>query len=239
MATPTASAAAPSTTTSLPAWQRVLVVVAHPDDESFGLGAVIDAFVQAGAAVSVLCLTVGEASTLGADTADLGTVREHELRSAGTALGVLEVTLRHWPDGALDSVPLTDLVEDVTASIDHVRPDGMLVFDPSGITGHPDHRAATRAAVAAGARQAVPVLAWTLPRQVADRLNADFGAAFYGHPADEVDVDLVVDRTAQRQAVLAHVTQAVAGSVLWTRLTLLGDHEVLRWIEGNPNPPGR
>jgi LmbE family N-acetylglucosaminyl deacetylase len=48
----------------LPAWTTVLAVVAHPDDESFGLGALLDGFTGAGASVEVLCLTHGEASTL-------------------------------------------------------------------------------------------------------------------------------------------------------------------------------
>lgn len=45
----------------LPAWTSV---VAHPDDESFGLGAIVDAFTRSGSGVEVLCLTHGEASTL-------------------------------------------------------------------------------------------------------------------------------------------------------------------------------
>jgi len=48
----------------LPAWPSVLAVIAHPDDESFGLGAVIDQFTAAGTAVHILCYTHGEASTL-------------------------------------------------------------------------------------------------------------------------------------------------------------------------------
>ena len=48
----------------LPAWESVLAVVAHPDDESFGLGAIIDRMTSGGAAVHVLCYTRGEASTL-------------------------------------------------------------------------------------------------------------------------------------------------------------------------------
>ena len=48
----------------LPPWPAVLAVVAHPDDESFGLGAIIDKMTSAGAAVHVLCYTRGEASTL-------------------------------------------------------------------------------------------------------------------------------------------------------------------------------
>ena len=55
----------------LPAWSDVLAVVAHPDDESFGLGALLAAFVAAGVRVSVLCLTHGEASTLHGVEGDL------------------------------------------------------------------------------------------------------------------------------------------------------------------------
>ena len=40
----------------LPAWASVLAVVAHPDDESFGLGAVIDTLAAGGAAVHILVL---------------------------------------------------------------------------------------------------------------------------------------------------------------------------------------
>lgn len=46
--------------------QRVLGVVAHPDDESFGIGAVLAWLHQRGIPVSVLVFTRGEASTLGA-----------------------------------------------------------------------------------------------------------------------------------------------------------------------------
>lgn len=58
----------------LPATDTALVVIAHPDDESFGLGAVLHALVTAGTPVDVLCFTHGEASTLGAAT-DLGKMR--------------------------------------------------------------------------------------------------------------------------------------------------------------------
>ncbi len=73
---------------ALPAWRSVLVVVAHPDDETFGLGAVIDAMTSAGSAVHVLCLTRGEASTLNERDADLPAARAEELWQASAELGV-------------------------------------------------------------------------------------------------------------------------------------------------------
>ena len=44
---------------ALPAWASVLAVVAHPDDESFALGAVLNAFAQGGSRVELLCFTHG------------------------------------------------------------------------------------------------------------------------------------------------------------------------------------
>ena len=89
--------------TELPDWETVLAVIAHPDDESFGLGAVIDAFIAAGATVDVLCLTRGEASTLGADQSDLPGVRAREITDAAGELGVRSVRLLDFPDGALET----------------------------------------------------------------------------------------------------------------------------------------
>ena len=62
----------------LPAWTTVLAVVAHPDDESFGLGAILDAFARAGAGVEALCLTHGESSTLHGAPGDLASLRGAE-----------------------------------------------------------------------------------------------------------------------------------------------------------------
>ncbi len=79
--------------TMLPAWPSALVVIAHPDDESFGLGAVIDQLTAAGAAVHILCYTHGGASTLNQTQADLHRAREAELRQAATELGAVGITL--------------------------------------------------------------------------------------------------------------------------------------------------
>lgn len=215
---------------ALPDWREVLVVVAHPDDESFGLGAVIDALVSRGAQVAVLCFTHGEASTLHGSPGDLATLRESELVAAAAALGCSATILRDHPDGALGEVPAAVLVDDVVAVARDRRSEALLVFDPSGVTGHPDHAAAGRAAVAAAQVVGVPVLAWTLPVEVAARLNSDYSAAFSGHRPEEVDVVLEVDRTRQLVAVRAHASQAVPSSVLWRRLELLGRFEHLRWV---------
>jgi len=212
----------------------VLAVVAHPDDESFGLGAVLAAFAGDGAVVSVLCLTRGEASTLHGVDGDLAEVRAQELQRAAEVLGISRVGLRGYPDGDLATVPLDRFVDDIRTFTHGHHPDGIVVFDPNGITGHPDHQRATDAAVAFARTEHVPTLAWTLPEDVAATLNAETGSGFLGHPAEQVDIVLRVDRTAQERAVACHPSQAVPSSVLWRRLELLGPREHLRWLH-RPN----
>lgn len=81
-------------------WRDVLAVVAHPDDESFGLGALLASFVATGSRVSVLCLTHGEASTLHGVEGDLAEVRARELVDAAAALGIARVAMAAFPDSA-------------------------------------------------------------------------------------------------------------------------------------------
>lgn len=216
-------------TGTLPDWSSVLAVVAHPDDESFGLGAVLDSFGRAGNLVSVLCLTSGEASSLG-PAGDLGRLRAAELENAAKELGVDSAVLLDHPDGALADVELASLTGDILAQLKVSGADGLVVFDPSGVSGHPDHAAATAAALAAARCVDLPVLGWTVPRTVADRLNDDLGTSFIGHDAADIDLVLRVDRRHQRIASLAHASQAVPAAVLWHRLDLLGDEEHLRWL---------
>ena len=212
--------------TSFP--RSVLAVCAHPDDESFGLGAVIGELIARGARTSVLCFTHGEASSLGSSTFSLHEDRHRELAAAAAELGVQQVTLRDHPDGALGSVPLKELVSAVEEAAETVRADLLLVFDEGGVTGHADHCRATEAALAT--RSDLPVLAWNVPRGVGEALNAEFGATFLGRDDEEFDVVMPVDRATQRRAIACHVSQSTDNPVLWRRLELLGDTESLRWL---------
>jgi len=226
VAEPTRSAPA----TQLPGWRRVLAVVAHPDDESFGLGAVLDTFGTSGATTAVLCFTHGEASTLHGVSGQLHQVRAGELAAAAAALGVSSTTLLHYGDGELTQECRTRLTGEVLDAAREAKPDGLLVFDSTGVTGHPDHVAATGAALAAADALNLPVVAWTLPDLVAKILNAERGTTFAGRRAAEIDFTIDVDRTRQLTAAAFHASQALPTSVLWRRLELLGTHEHLRLL---------
>ena len=215
---------------ALPAWTSVLVVVAHPDDESFGLGALLDAFARAGAGVEVLCLTHGEASTLHGAPGDLASLRGTELAAAAAVLGVTRAMLKDHADGDLGVLPVAMLAAEVVVAADSIGAQGFLVFDTAGVTGHPDHIAATAAGLLAAEMLNLPVLGWTLPEAVAAQLNKELGAGFIGHPDEEIDLQVTIDRARQRLASQAHTSQALPNSVLWRRLELLGTTESLRWL---------
>lgn len=221
---------ADTSTGALPGWQRPLAVVAHPDDESFGLGAVLAEFAVRGAAPSVLCFTHGEASTLHGVAGDLQEIRAAEFAEAARLLGLTGVDLLDEADGRLADAAPQRLAQAVLEVIRRTGADGLLAFDLTGVTGHPDHIAATRAAIHAGRVTGLPVLGWTLPDSVADTLNQEYSAGFAGHPGNKVDLVLEVRRETQLTAVQAHPSQAVPGSVLWRRLELLGDREYLTWL---------
>lgn len=208
----------------------LVAVCAHPDDESFGLGAVIDALSALGTCTAVLSFTHGEASTLHSVGGELGAIRAAELSAAADVLRVTDVLLLDHADGGLTHVNRDVLVDEVVHYAAAVGADGLLAFDLGGITGHADHRCATEAAEHAGDQLGLPVLAWSIPAMVAESLNASHGTSFVGRSEDEVDIVLPVDRQTQARAIACHASQSTDNSVLWQRLELLGDVEWLRWL---------
>ncbi|HZC99644.1 MAG TPA: PIG-L family deacetylase [Actinomycetes bacterium] len=215
----------------LPRVSRVLAVCAHPDDESFGLGAVLDALVRAGSKVSVLSLTQGERGwPVGGSTGDPAAVRSAELTSAAQALALERAQVLTYPDGNLAAVPLDQLTGKVGEAAAVTAAELLLVFDDEGITGHPDHQRATQAALGAARQASLPVLAWALPREVAEALNEEYGTAFVGRAATSLQVKIDVDRSRQWKAISRHTSQAAQFPLVARRLELLGNREYLRWL---------
>ena len=208
--------------------RRALVVVAHPDDETFGLGAVVDLLASNGVHVDQLCFTRGEASTLGASP-DLAERRAAELRAACTALGIHRLNQLPYPDGHLAEVSQEELANYVEAMLDGSSV--LVVFEEGGITGHPDHRAATAAAVLAAKRRGLALLEWGMSPDVASTLRAEFGLPFSDVDGDGC-VDVAVDRTRQHAAISCHASQSADNPVLRRRLELQGNSERLRYTAG-------
>jgi LmbE family N-acetylglucosaminyl deacetylase len=164
------------------------------------------------------------------DPRPLRDVRAEELACAADALALDHHVLLDYPDARLAEIPIDELTDQVVVEATRHRADAFVVFDVTGITGHPDHQAATRAALAAADRLHLPVLAWSVPSPVAVVLNVEFGANFTGRARLEIDVTLSVDRTSQLRAIACHRSQSAHNPVLWRRLELSGGDEPLLWL---------
>jgi N-acetylglucosamine malate deacetylase 2 len=224
----------PPGSAGVPRYRDVTIVCAHPDDESFGLGALVTAFGDAGARLRLVCLTAGETSTLGAGP-DLATRRAAELGCAARVLGIDRVILLDHPDGDLPSVPLQVLAAEIVAASSGAE--ALLTFDHGGITGHPDHDHATQAVVIVARQLGIPGWAWAIPEAVAAALRSEFGVPFVGRSEDELDLVVRVDRSRQQDAVACHGSQLLDNPVPRRRMELQGGTEVLRLVH-DPSTPG-
>jgi N-acetyl-1-D-myo-inositol-2-amino-2-deoxy-alpha-D-glucopyranoside deacetylase len=151
--------------------RRLLLVHAHPDDESIGTGATMARYAAEGAQVTLVTCTLGELgeiippelANLAADADDqLGGYRIGELAAACAALGVTDHRFLggagRWRDsgmiGTLENedarcfwrADLDEAALDLAAVIREVRPQVMVTYDDDGFYGHPDHIQAHRVA---------------------------------------------------------------------------------------------
>jgi LmbE family N-acetylglucosaminyl deacetylase len=138
---------------------RLLVIGAHPDDETLGNGGALAKYAAEGVETYVLTATRGEKGWFGSPDEYpgayvLGAMREAELRAAARDLGVRNVTLLDYVDGALDQADPDEAIAQIARHIRVVRPHVVITFAHDGLYGHPDHIAIsqfTTAAVVAAA----------------------------------------------------------------------------------------
>jgi LmbE family N-acetylglucosaminyl deacetylase len=134
--------------------ERVLVVVAHPDDVDFGAAGSVAAFTEAGVAVTYCIVTDGDAggSDRSVSRADMAALRRREQRAAAAEVGVHDVAFLAYPDGRL--VASLELRRDISRVIRQVRPQRVLAQSPERnwdriYASHPDHLAAAEATACA------------------------------------------------------------------------------------------
>jgi LmbE family N-acetylglucosaminyl deacetylase len=124
--------------------RRVLAVFPHPDDESYGCaGALAREGAREDAAAVLMCLTRGEASSMGRErglTPDqVGALREERLRQVEEIVGLDALLLPGFPDGRLARCSLDEVSAAIGAAIDAFRPQVVIGHDPRGVNGHSDH----------------------------------------------------------------------------------------------------
>ena len=145
--------------------RTLLAVLAHPDDESFGMGGTLALYAQRGVDVYLVCATRGEVGEMDPKFmqgfASVAERREHELRCAAKKLGLKGVFFLDYRDSgmpgspdnshpqSLVAQPLEKVTGDVVRYIRQLRPQVVLTFDPIGGYRHPDHIAIHNATVQA------------------------------------------------------------------------------------------
>jgi LmbE family N-acetylglucosaminyl deacetylase len=201
----------------------LLVVMAHPDDESMGCGGVILRHSRAGVPVNLICATRGEAGwqgkPRGAKKEDLAHIRTGELEEAAAALAISGVELWDYPDGGVDRIDRQEITNRIWEQISKLRPKVVVGWGPDGVYGHPDHiamGACTDAAVGSmteGDRPALYHLA--VDQQLADFYKVALRLAGDDHELplvvkDQVDVvfDLEADEVMMKlRAIDCHQSQ--------------------------------
>jgi LmbE family N-acetylglucosaminyl deacetylase len=135
--------------------KTILVVLAHPDDESFGLGGTIAVYAKKGYDVYYLCATRGEAGSADAEYMqgfkDTAEMRTDELMRAAKILGLKEVSFLGYRDSGMPGMeanghpdaqinhPVEEVAGRVVKYIRELKPEVVLTFDPIGGYKHPDH----------------------------------------------------------------------------------------------------
>jgi LmbE family N-acetylglucosaminyl deacetylase len=172
--------------TDLP--RRLMGIWAHPDDEAYLSAGLVGRMVDAGRPVTVLTATRGEKGT--ADPADYDQAhfaarRERELRASLRELGVHDVRLLGFPDGACDLIDDEAAVGTIAEAITTVAPDLVVTFGPDGITGHRDHRVVSAWVTEAWRRVGSAELLYaTVPTELVADIDQDDGIALCAPPAD-------------------------------------------------------
>ena len=136
----------------------LMAVLAHPDDDSLGVGGTLAKYASDGVEVFLVTATRGDGGRYRGHRADdsrhpgraaLATIREAELRAAASVLGVREVSLLDYSDQQLDRATPREAVASIVGHLRRVRPDVVVTFGPDGAYGHPDHVAISQFTTAA------------------------------------------------------------------------------------------
>ena len=142
---------------------RLLAVLAHPDDESMGMGGTLAKYAAEGVETHLVCATRGEHGwpTLvdypGPDA--LGELREQELENAVRELEMKGLYFLDYIDGEVDRADPAEAIQKIVTHIRRIMPQVVVTFPPDGNYGHPDHIAVgqfTHAAILCAADASYP-----------------------------------------------------------------------------------
>ncbi len=135
--------------------KTILAVLAHPDDETFGLGGTLALYARKGYKTYYVCATRGEAGTVDEEYmrgfSSTAEMRTDELMRAAKHLGLTDVFFLNYRDSGMPGTeenkhpdaqinhPIDEVAGRVVGYIRELKPEVVITFDPIGGYKHPDH----------------------------------------------------------------------------------------------------
>ena len=124
--------------------RRLLVVFAHPDDESMGMGGTLAKYAAEGVETYLVCASRGERGWFAPREQNpgpeaLGRLRERELERAVSELEMKGLFFLDYLDGEVDQAAPAEAIQKIAAHIRRIMPQVVVTFPPDGNYGHPDH----------------------------------------------------------------------------------------------------
>jgi len=187
--------------------KMLLVVIAHPDDESFPMGGTLAKYAAEGVQVVLVSATRGEAGIPGLNAVETAHVREAELSSAAQALGISRLAFLDYLDGELDRADEETVIGKLLKIIRQEKPDALITFGADGISGHPDHVAVHRFTTAAFDRSGINGrLFYMLPSEATQQgCGIPPSQELAGGPV--VSIDISDYRVSKVRAMQCHASQ--------------------------------
>ncbi|MGE5378706.1 MAG: PIG-L deacetylase family protein [Bacteroidota bacterium] len=123
---------------------KLLVIFAHPDDESMGMGATLAKYAAQGVETYYVCASRGERGWFGPKEQNpglqaLGQTRTKELEQAVHELGMKGLYFLDYIDGEVDQADPEEAIAKIVTHIRRIQPQVVVTFPPDGNYGHPDH----------------------------------------------------------------------------------------------------
>ncbi|MFZ5815976.1 MAG: bacillithiol biosynthesis deacetylase BshB2 [Bacillota bacterium] len=177
--------------------RHILVIMPHPDDETFAVGGTIALYAREGVPVTYVCGTRGEMGrNMGrppfATRESLPDLRERELREACRILGITDLRFLGIRDKTTEFLDPDELAARLRVIIEEIRPSLIITYHPL-YSVHPDHMALGAATVRAVA-QMEPAERPPVHTRAFGKASAALG-----------DPDLVVDTSAVWETKLAAI----------------------------------